>query len=104
MGKDICLKITNCNRIEIIKNNSKRLKKENIELFLLGNTYKKNYKKCELENIYNLYRIYGERVYMHLDGVYSLIIIDYKIQKLFVFQDYFGSNQNIYYYKDEEKI
>ena len=104
MGNDICLKITNCDRVEKIKNNSKKIEKENVEIILLGNTYKRNYEKCGLENIYNLYKVYGERIYRYLDGVYSLIIIDYKMQKLFVFQDYFGSNQNIYYYKDDNKI
>ncbi|MBQ2937314.1 MAG: hypothetical protein IJE05_00275 [Clostridia bacterium] len=104
MGNDICLKITNCDRVEKIKNNSKKIEKENVEIILLGNIYKRNYEKCGLENIYNLYKVYGERIYRYLDGVYSLIIIDYKMQKLFVFQDYFGSNQNIYYYKDEKKI
>lgn len=104
MVNDICIKITNCDKIEKLKNNCRKLKKENLELFLLGNTYKKDYERYELEDIYNLYKVYGERLYRYLDGVYSLIIIDYKIKKAFVFQDYFGSNQNIYYYKNKKNI
>lgn len=48
MGNDICLKITNCDTVEKIKNNSKKIEKENVEIILLGNTYKRNYEKCGL--------------------------------------------------------
>ncbi len=75
----------------IIRKNGicKTIKKENIEIIIFENLYDKNFKKYNLEDIYNLYNNYGENIY-YLDVIYSLIIIDYKLNRLFIYQDFFG--------------
>ena len=80
MKKNICIKITKYNKIEEIKNCTRELKKEKIKMYLLGTIYKK-YGKCTVNDIYKLYQLYGKNVYRYLDGVYTLIIVDYEIQK-----------------------
>lgn len=77
---------------------------KNIEFIIFGNLYDKNFKEYNMEDIYNLYNNYGKNIYYYLDGTYSLIIIDYKLNKLFVYQDFFGCNQNIYFFYNKNKL
>lgn len=69
-----------------------------IELYLLGTVYDIN--SCEVINInqiIQMYREHNEEIYQFLDGTYSLIIRDMEKHCLYVFHDYLGANQNIYY-------
>lgn len=74
--------------------------KKDVSIYFLGNIYNNKLKKISLEEIYNLYIKYGERTYNYIDGVFSLVIKDNRINKLFVFQDPFGCNQSVYFHKN----
>ena len=84
--------------------NKKVNRNKKIEIFYLGNIYGNDFKKMNLNELHKLYDKYGKRIYKFIDGIYSLFVIDYKINKIYVFQDYFGYNQCLYYFKDNKQI
>ena len=90
MSNNIYLKLN----LEVKEDNKKE-----ISIYFLGNIYNNKLKKISLDEIYNLYINYGKRIYNYIDGVFSLVIKDNRINKIFVFQDPFGCNQSIYFYK-----
>ena len=50
--------------------------KKDVSIYFLGNIYNNKLKKINLEEIYDLYIKYGERIYNYIDGVFSLVIKD----------------------------
>lgn len=106
MERQCCFKIKYHKNLKIEKLNVKGdiLENENILLFFIGKIFDTKKNILELTNICTLYLKYGKKVVNYLDGTYSLIIIDKRKKRLYVFQDYFGSNQNIYFYDDRTEI
>lgn len=78
---------------------SKSQKTDKTEIVILGNIYNIHSQKINKEEIKTLYQVYGNKIYNQIDGTYTLVIIDYKNEKCFVFQDLLGFNQSIYFYK-----
>lgn len=102
---DICLNIKRkSGKLEILKNVKNALNTSKIIIVKIGNVYNLKNKKMSLEDIEKFYYKFGNKINDYLDGTYSLIIFDYKIQKCYIYQDYFGNNQSIYYYTDEDDI
>lgn len=106
MRKLICLKIQ-CGKmfnIQKIKQTVEYFENEHISLYYIGNIFDKNQKKISVEKIYSLYKEYKKSIVNYIDGIYSIIIIDKKRKKLYVFQDFLGSNHSIYFHKCKEYI
>lgn len=82
----------------------KLIKNKDIALLYLGNIYNKKSERISIKEIGELYENFGRKVSLYLDGIYSLCIIDYKKNKFFIFQDDFGSNQSIYFYRNDNYI
>ncbi len=78
--------------------------KNNVGVIVLGNIYDQNNNRMTPENVCDTYLAYAEKTNDYLDGVYSVIILDYNTEKVFVFQDYFGSEQAIYYYVQNNTV
>ena len=57
----------------------------------------------ELESILDIYKEFGVDGFYKLDGSYSFVIYDTKLQKLFLHKDSVGKKP-LYYYKDDFKI
>ena len=102
----ICLKIQFGNKfnIEKIKLIGQTLDNDDVLVFFIGNIFDKNQKKISVQKIYSLYKEHKINIVNYLDGTYSIIIIDKKEKKLYVFQDFLGSNHSIYFYKCKEFI
>lgn len=80
------------------------LEDENILLFSIGKIFDIKKNLLELANLHILFLKHGKKIVNYIDGTYSLIIIDKRTKRLYVFQDYFGSNHNIYFYDDRTEI
>ena len=101
MRKLFCLKVQcgiNFN-IKEIKQTTECFENNDISLFYIGNIFNKEQKKISMIELYSLYKEHRKKIVDYLDGTYSIIIIDKKEKKIYVFQDFLGSNQNIYFYK-----
>lgn len=85
-------------------NGLKLIKNEDIDLLYLGNIYDKKSERISIKELSELYKNFGEKINLYLDGIYSLCIIDYKKNKIFIFQDDFGSSQSIYFYRNDNYI
>ena len=83
---------------------NKILEDKNIFITQVGTIYDFNNKKLNLNDIKSLYNKYKTNINNYIDGLYSLIIFDKTINKLFVYKDYFGSNHNIFYYSNDKEI
>lgn len=106
MKEQFCFKIKCQKKLNIEKVNvlGNILEDENILLFSIGKIFDIKGNLLKLDKIHILFLKHGKKIVNYIDGTYSLIIIDKKARKLYVFQDYFGSNQNIYFYDDRTEI
>ena len=106
MRKLFCLKVQ-CGikfNIKEIKQTTECFENNDISLFYIGNIFNRKQKKISMLELYSLYKEHRKKIVDYLDGTYSIIIIDKKEKKLYVFQDFLGSNQSIYFYKCKEYI
>ncbi len=105
MGNQFFLQYNLSNNEVILDTNCETFENGNTKLFLLGNIYTNQvdeFHELNLEDVYKLYNEYHLDIQKHLDGVYSLIILD--DNEVYVFQDYLSSNIVVYFYKDENNI
>ncbi len=86
--------INNIETSNVIKLNQKG----NVCIAFLGNIYNDKLDRVSIDEIYDLYKKFGTNIKKYLDGIYTLLILDYTKWKMYIFQDDFGSNQNVYYY------
>lgn len=100
MKDNICLKIdlNDFKKSTLNSGKSGKFSKNNVTVLVLGNVYGQDCSRMTPENICDIYLKHSEKTNNYLDGVYSVIIFDYDSEKVYVFQDYFGSEQAIYYY------
>ena len=91
-------------KLRILKHSDNYLDDRLVFIAIIGNIYNLEKKKLKLHEVKELYYKYKTKINNYLDGIYSIIVYDYKEEKVYVFQDYFGSNHQIYYYDSEEKI
>ena len=106
MKEQFCFRIGCQRKLKIEKLNliGNILENKNIIIFAMGKIFDINQNCLKLDDLYILYTNHGKRIVSYLDGTYSLVIIDKIKRKLFVFQDLFGSNLNIYFYIDKKEI
>ncbi|MDE6414177.1 MAG: asparagine synthase C-terminal domain-containing protein [Anaeroplasmataceae bacterium] len=86
-----------------VKLNRKQLS-TGVSVYILGDVRDKNLKKLDELNIISLYSEYGKKLCEYLDGIYTIVIIDANINRLFVFQDFLGFSNSIYFYIDKNKL
>lgn len=67
-------------------NGLKLIKNEDIDLLYLGNIYDKKSERISIKELSELYKNFGEKINLYLDGIYSLCIIDYKKIKFLYFK------------------
>ena len=58
---------------------------------------------CDTELIPNLYKLYGNKFIEKIDGIFSIVIIDLNINKLFFYNDIFGVKP-LYFLKSNDII
>lgn len=105
MNNDLYLEINkNKKNIDYSKQTNKVLENKEILITSVGTIYDFNSKELELTDIKELYTKYKNKINDYIDGIYSLFIFDKKTNKIYIFKDYFGSNHNIFYYQNEDKI
>ena len=105
MNNDLYIVIDKNKRsINSSKQENNKLEDKNIFITQIGTIYDFNNKKLDLKDIKSLYNKYNTNINNYIDGIYSLIIYDKTINKVYVYKDYLGSHQNIYYYENNNKI
>ena len=105
MNNDLYIVINKTKKkINSSKQTNKVLEDKNIFITQVGTIYDFNNKQLELIDIKYLYNKYKTNINNYIDGVYSLIIFDKNINKVFIYKDYFGSNHNIFYYSNDKEI
>lgn len=106
MNNNICVIIDTVNFADtkILYGEENVVRKGNTACAVLGNAYDLEQNRLSAEDVARLYAKYGKDTDTAIDGIYTAIILDYDRKKAYVFQDFFGSNQAIFYYKDNSKV
>jgi len=102
MKNNICVKLNlkEFSKIETLFGSELVYEKDNISVAVLGNVYSLDGKRIDAQKVYELYKENSSEVNTYLNGVYTAMIFDFNVKKAYVFQDYMGFNQAIYYYND----
>ncbi len=102
---DICLALDLNNFAETVVISGKELfKKGALTVVTIGNVYGSEHTRIDESAVCELYEKYGCKLNYHLDGTYTLFIADAKAKKAYVFQDFFGASQALYFHRDGDKI
>lgn len=106
MNNNICLIIDTIdfNSTKALYGEENLVKKGDISVALLGNAYDLNGKRIDAGDIADIYLKYGKDTDTAIDGIYTAVVLDYSRKKAYVFQDFFGSNQAIFYCNDNGKV
>lgn len=106
MDNNICLIIDTLDfdKTKVLFGEDKLIKKGNVSAAILGNVYGLDQNRLDAEGVIDLYNKYGKDTDTVLDGIYTAIVLDYDKKRAYVFQDFFGSNQAIFYYNDNGRV
>ncbi|MBQ4602193.1 MAG: hypothetical protein IJB24_04955, partial [Clostridia bacterium] len=106
MDNNICLIIDTADftKTKALFGGDKLVKKGNVSAVILGNAYDLMQNRADEEKVIELYSEYGKDTDTVLDGIYTAIVLDYDKKTAYVFQDFFGSNQAIFYYNDNGRV
>ncbi|MBE6686239.1 MAG: hypothetical protein E7591_03310 [Ruminococcaceae bacterium] len=106
MNNNICaiIDFNDFSRVKTLYGEEILFCRDNVSVAVLGNLYNRAGGRLDAEGAHKLYLEYGEDVYLEFDGIFTVMIFDHKNQKAFVLQDFFGSQQAIFYYSDNEKM
>lgn len=75
-----------------------------IAVAALGNVYDLAGNRLDSQAVADIYISKGRDTDTELDGIFTVIIIDYRKKKTYVFQDYFGSHQAVFFYNDNGRV
>ncbi len=107
LNNDFCLKVDiSSNEIvtDILKDENSVFQKGTITIAKTGVIFNKEGKILSDNEIIQLYKSFGIGVTEIFDGLYNLVVVDRKIEKAFIFHDYFCSESRVYYTSDGEEI
>lgn len=107
LNNDFCLKVDiSSNEIvtDILKDENSVFRKGTITIAKTGVILNKEGKILSDNEIIQLYKRFGIGVTEIFDGLYNLVVVDKKIEKAFIFHDYFCSESRVYYTSDGEEI
>lgn len=106
MDNNICLvaDMNDFGKTKALYGGEKLCKNGNISCAVLGNAYDLDGNRLNGEAVAKIYSQYKTDTYVYLDGIYTAIVIDHDACKVYVFQDFFGSNQAIFYYNDGGRV
>lgn len=77
---------------------------ESAAAIVLGNLYDAHCNRLTPFDVCSLYKKHAEKLESMLDGVYTVILLDFCKRKIYVFQDFFGGNQYIYLYAEKNRL
>ena len=104
MKDDILLSINKKNELKINKDGNNSFFDKEISIIIIGYIYDLSGNKILANELKKMYGEFKTKFTKLIDGIYSIFIFDHVIKKGYVFQDRFGSNQHIYYYKSKDEI
>ena len=90
--------------INVLYGEDKVYHKGDIAVVVLSNLYNRNHERLSCEDVVDLYLKHGEDINSQFEGVYTVFIADFKNKKIYVFQDFFGSDCSVYYYVNKDKL
>lgn len=106
MNNNICLIIDlkDFSKSGALYNKEKLVKQGQIEVALLGNAYDLAGNRIDEKSIAQIYSEKGTAADTEIDGIYTAIVLDHGKNRACVFQDFFGSNQAIFFYNDNGRV
>jgi len=106
MDNNICIVIdfNDYRAVKALNGEEKLYTKDDVAVALLGNCYDRQGGRLTAEGVHALYLECSEDISCKLDGIYTVMVFDYRKHKAFVFQDFFGSQQAIFYYSNGERM
>ena len=106
MDNNICVVIdfNSFNKVNTLFGGEKLYEKDMVAVAVLGNCYDRAGGRLDAAAVHALYLENGADVSLKLDGIYTVMIFDIDKQKAYVLQDFFGSQQAIFYYSNGQKM
>lgn len=80
------------------------VRKGDLEVAILGNAYDLNGQRLDEDTVAAIYAEKGKDADTAFDGIYTVIVVDHAGKAAYVFQDFFGSNQAVFYYNDNGRV
>lgn len=106
MYNDFCLVIdtNDYQKNTVLSGEELLVRKGDTAVAILGNVYDFAGNRLDAQAIADIYALKGRDTDTALDGVFTVIVVDYGKKKTYVFQDYFGSGLAVFYYNDHGRV